>query len=67
MPGIRGFRNRNRRGRCHATNHGVTRFEGFAVVVAPKQVRSAVVEDIGGARTYGCEPLSVVPVPTSGG
>ncbi len=67
MPDILGSRNRDRRGRCRATSHGVTRFEGVAVVADPEKVRSAVVEGIGRARTYGCGLLSIVPVPTSGG
>src|SRR5690606_36067690 len=67
MPDILGSRNRDRRGRCRATSHGVTRFEGVAGVADPEKVRSAVVEGIGRALTYGCGLLSIVPVPTSGG
>ena len=67
MPDILGSRNRDRRGRCRATSHGVTRFEGVAVVADPEKVRSAVVEGVGRARTYGCGLLSIEPVPTSGG
>lgn len=41
------------------TIHGVTRFEGTAVVTDPGSLRESVLTGIGRARTYGCGLLSL--------
>lgn len=64
MPDILGSRTRDRHNNGRATRHGVTRFEGSAVVTDPERVRAAVAEGIGRARTYGCGLLSLAPEST---
>lgn len=65
MPDILGSRTRDRDNHRRTTGHGVTRFEGIAVVSQPERVRAAVTEGIGRARTYGCGLLSIAPASTS--
>ncbi|GAA3757383.1 type I-E CRISPR-associated protein Cas6/Cse3/CasE [Salinactinospora qingdaonensis] len=43
------------------TRHGVTQFDGTAMVTDPQQLHTALIEGIGRAKTYGCGMLSLGP------
>ncbi|WP_346073142.1 type I-E CRISPR-associated protein Cas6/Cse3/CasE [Saccharopolyspora thermophila] len=62
LPDILGPTTRDRHNTPQTVRHGVTRFDGIATITDPDQLRTAITQGIGRARTYGCGLLSIGPL-----